>query len=90
MGLDCQPDISEGSGGGGKTSPLNVNPRGEDDEEDDEDGEEREVSPPPHSLSREVVPLLGDIFIRQAGITVGTRRPKQPQTKTGLSTTSPP
>jgi hypothetical protein len=88
MGLDCQPDIGEGSGGG-ETSPLNLNPRGEDDEEEDEDGEEREVSPPPHSLSREVVPLLGDIFIRQAGIIVSTRRSKRPQTETGLLTTSP-
>jgi hypothetical protein len=55
-----------------------------DDEEEDEDREEGEVTPPPHSPLPKDLPLLGDIFSRQAGIFVGPRRlkwrqPSQPR-----------
>jgi hypothetical protein len=51
---------------------------------EDKDGEEGEVTPPPHSLPREVVPLLGDIFRRQPRIEVGARWAKQPWSEAGL------
>jgi hypothetical protein len=47
-----------------------------DDEEEDEDGEEGKVTPPPHSPPPEDLPSLGDMFSRQAGISVGPHRPK--------------
>jgi hypothetical protein len=56
---------------------MAVRTRGE-----DEDGEEVEVTPPLHSPSHDVLPLLGDIFSRQAGIVVSTRWPKWPRTQT--------
>jgi hypothetical protein len=47
------------------------------------------VTPPPHPLPPVDLPLLGDIFSLQAGISVGAHRPKWPQTETGLLTSSP-
>jgi hypothetical protein len=40
-------------------------------------------SPSPHSPPLEYLPSLGDLFNRQVGISVGTRRMKCPQTRTG-------
>jgi hypothetical protein len=57
---------------------------------EDDDREEGEVNPPPHSSLREAIPLLGDIFSRQAWITVGAHRPKWTQSETGPSIGSPP
>jgi hypothetical protein len=37
------------------------------------------VTPPPHSLLREALPSLDEIFSRQAGITIGACQPKLPQ-----------
>jgi hypothetical protein len=49
---------------------------------EDEDGEEGEVTPPPHSPLPEYLPSLGDIFIRQAGISISACWPKRPRTET--------
>jgi hypothetical protein len=48
--------------------------------------EEGEVTPPPHSPLLEVLHSLGDIFNRQAGIFVGARQPKWPETRIGSPT----
>jgi hypothetical protein len=58
------------------------------DEEDEE--EEGDVTPPPHSPPCEALLSLGDIFRRQAGITVDAYRPEWTSTKTGPSTNSLP
>jgi hypothetical protein len=87
MGLDCRPIGGEGSG---EDTPSESESSGEDDEEGDEDGEEGEVTPPPHSLPREALPLLGGLFDRQAGITFSVCRLKQTWTETVPSTDSPP
>jgi hypothetical protein len=50
-----------------------LKPLGGDDEEEDEDIEDMEVIPPPHSLSPENLPSLGDIFSRQTEISIYTR-----------------
>jgi hypothetical protein len=55
---------------GGKDIPSESKSSRGDDEEKDEDGEEGEVTPPPHSLLPEDLPSFGDIFSRQAGISV--------------------
>jgi hypothetical protein len=55
----------------GKDIPSESKSSRGDDEEKDEDGEEGEVTPPPHSLLPKDLPSLGDIFSRQAGISVG-------------------
>jgi hypothetical protein len=55
-----------------------------DNEEEDEDGKELEVTPPPHSLPPEDLPSLGDIFNRQAGISVDVGQPKCSQMETLL------
>jgi hypothetical protein len=47
--------------------------------QEEEEQEEGEVTPPPISLSREALPLLGDIFLRQVGVTVDAHRSKQTQ-----------
>jgi hypothetical protein len=75
--------------GGGEKAPFESKSSGGDDEEEDEDGEVGEVTPPPHSLSPKDLPSLGDIFSRQAGISVGTHRPKRPRTETGSLTSLP-
>jgi hypothetical protein len=46
-------------------------------------------TPPPHSLSREALPSLDDLFHKRAGFTVGVPRPKWTRTETGSSTGSP-
>jgi hypothetical protein len=43
---------------------------------EDEDREEGKVTPPPHSLPCEALPLLGDIISRQAGIALDVHRLK--------------
>jgi hypothetical protein len=58
--------------------------------EKDEDGEEREMTPPPRSLQCKALHLLGDIFERQLGVAVDTRRLKWPRTETGPLTAPPP
>jgi hypothetical protein len=72
MSLDCCPDGGEGSGR--RHPAADLESFGEDDEEEVEDGEEGEVTPPPHSPPCEALPLLGDIFSRQAGITMSEHR----------------
>jgi hypothetical protein len=60
------------------------------DEVEDEDEEEGEITPLPHSLPPKDLPSPGDVFSQQAGISVGARQPKCPQTGTGaLSDPSP-
>jgi hypothetical protein len=54
---------------------------------DDRD-KEGEVTPPPHSPPRDALPLLGNIFSRQAWIAVSTHWLKWPQTEIGPSTSS--
>jgi hypothetical protein len=44
------------------------------DDEDDEEGE-GEVTSPCHYAPSEELPLLGDLFGQQAGISVGVRQP---------------
>jgi hypothetical protein len=44
---------------------------------------------PPHSPLPEDIPLLGDIFSQQVGISVGARRPRRPHMKTGPLTGLP-
>jgi hypothetical protein len=73
----------------GEGTPSKPESLGGDDEEEDEDREEREVTPPPHSPLCEALPLLGDSFSRQAGITVNTRQLKHPRAETKPSTGSP-
>jgi hypothetical protein len=46
-------------------------------------------TPPPHSLLREALPSLDDLFHKRAGFTVGVPRPKWTRTETGSSTGSP-
>jgi hypothetical protein len=60
----------------GKTPPPSPESSGEDDKKEDEGRVEGEVTPLPHPPPREALGLLGDIFSRQAGITVSARRPK--------------
>jgi hypothetical protein len=55
----------------GEDTPSELESLGGDNEEEDKDGEESEVNPPPHSPPCEALPLLGDMFSRQEGITVG-------------------
>jgi hypothetical protein len=56
MGLDCRPVDVDGWGG---STPSELGSSREDDDEEDKDGEEGEITPPPHSLPREPLPLLG-------------------------------
>jgi hypothetical protein len=56
MGLDCHPVDDDGSEG---STPSELGSSREDDDEEDKDGEDGEITPPPHSLSREPLPLLG-------------------------------
>jgi hypothetical protein len=60
--------VARARGGGTPFEPKSL---GGDDEVEDDDREEGEVNPPPHSSLCEAIPLLGDIFSRQAWITVG-------------------
>jgi hypothetical protein len=69
--------------GGGEDTPFKPKSSGGDDEEEDEDEEEGEVTPPLHSPSPKNLPSPSDLFNRQTGISVGTRRPKQPRVETG-------
>jgi hypothetical protein len=43
---------------------------GKEEEEEEEQEDEGEVTPPPHSPSREAPPSLEDLFRRQAGVEV--------------------
>jgi hypothetical protein len=74
----------------GKDTPSEPESLGGDNEEEDEHEEEGEVTPHPNSTSREALPLLGDIFSRQARIAIGTRRSRRPRTETRPSIDSPP
>jgi hypothetical protein len=64
--------VARALGGGEGDTASEPKSLGGDDEEEDEDREEGEVTPPPHSLPLEDLPSLGDIFSRQARISVGT------------------
>jgi hypothetical protein len=61
MSLERHPGGGEGVGGGQSHRPRILM---RDNEEEDDDREEVEVTPPPHSLPREALPSLGDIFSR--------------------------
>jgi hypothetical protein len=65
----------------GEDTPSEPESSREDDKEEDEDKEIGEVTPPPHSSPHEALPLLGDIFSRQAKIVVGVCRMKRPRTE---------
>jgi hypothetical protein len=75
-----------GGKGVGEDTPFEPESSGGDDEEEDEDGEEGEVTPPPHSPPRENLPSLGDIFSRQARISISVGRPRRSQMETVLLT----
>jgi hypothetical protein len=62
----------------GEETPSEPESSGGDNEEEDEDREEGQVTPLPHSPPPEDLPSHGDIFSRQAGISVGVHRPKRP------------
>jgi hypothetical protein len=64
-------------------------PKSSEEEEEKEGEEEGAVTLPPHSPARETLSSLGDIFLRQAGVAIDTRRPKQAQIDTGPLTGSP-
>jgi hypothetical protein len=49
----------------------------------DEEEEEGEITSSPHSPPLEDLPSLGDLFSRQAGISIGARRAKLPRVDTG-------
>jgi hypothetical protein len=83
MGLEHRSSSGKGTG---MDTPSKPKSSGGDDEEEDEVIEEGEVTSPPHSLPREDLPSLGDIFSRQAGITIGACQLKGPRTKTGMPT----
>jgi hypothetical protein len=70
----------------GEDTPSNPGSLREEDEVEDEDREEGEVTPPPNSPPHDALPLLGDIFKRQAGIAIDARQPKRPRTEVGPST----
>jgi hypothetical protein len=59
--------------GGGEDTPSEPESLVGDDKEEDEYGVEGKVTPPPHAPPHESLPSLGDIFSRQAGITVSAR-----------------
>jgi hypothetical protein len=88
MGLKRRPDGGEVEGG--EDPPSVSESSGGDDNEEDEDGEEGEVTLPPHSLPHKALPLFGDIFSRQMGITPIARQLKQLRTEIRPSTSSLP
>jgi hypothetical protein len=49
-----------------------------------------EITLSPHSPPPEDLPSLGYLFIQQAGISIGARQLKRPQTGTGASSGPPP
>jgi hypothetical protein len=71
MSLECHPSGDKGMGG--EDTPSEPESLVGDDKEEDEYGVEGKVTPPPHAPPHESLPSLGDIFSRQAGITVSAR-----------------
>jgi hypothetical protein len=64
-------------------TPFEPESSGGDNEEEDENIEEGVVTPPHHSTLPEDIPSLGDIFNRQAGISVGPNSHWYPLTYRG-------
>jgi hypothetical protein len=54
-------------------TPSKPDSSGDGIEEEHEYEEEGEITPPPHSPPPEDLPLVGDLFSQQAGISVGVR-----------------
>jgi hypothetical protein len=66
-------------------TPSEPESSGDGDEEVDEDEEEGQTTRSLPSSPPKVLPLFGDLFSQQAGISVGTCRAKRPRAGTGAS-----
>jgi hypothetical protein len=74
----------------GEDTPFEPESLEEEEEEEKEEEGVGGITLPPHSPLHETLLSLGDIFHRQAGVTVDACQPKLNRTKTGPSTGSPP